>query len=156
MNFMARSMLHRAGFLFSPILSAEEIMNYFNILKSLKTFLVDDDEFIRDSLNIAFTNNGCFLETAENAEEGFQALKKERFDIIISDLKLPGKDGLEFFRTVRSSQPQSLCVLITAYRDKIISSQVSAMGIHDFIEKPFSVGLLVQSLVEMIQSRSNN
>ena len=131
-------------------------MNYFNILKPLKTLLVDDDEFIRDSLSMAFTNKGCFLETAVNAEEGMQALQKERFDIIISDLRLPGKDGLEFFKSVRTSQPHSLCVLITAYRDKLISSQVSAMGIHDFIEKPFSVGLLVKSLVQLIQSRSNN
>ena len=131
-------------------------MNYFNRLKSIKTLLVDDDEFIRDSLSIAFTNKGCFLETAENAEEGLLALKKERFDIIISDLRLPGKDGLEFFKSVRNSQPDSLCVLITAYRDKFISSEISAMGIHDFIEKPFSVGALVKSLVSLVTSRGNN
>jgi len=143
-------------FLYLSIPIAEDKMNYFNRLKSIKTLLVDDDEFIRDSLSIAFTNKGCFLETAENAEEGLLALKKERFDIIISDLRLPGKDGLEFFKSVRNSQPDSLCVLITAYRDKFISSEISAMGIHDFIEKPFSVGALVKSLVSLVTSRGNN
>jgi DNA-binding NtrC family response regulator len=107
-------------------------------------------------LSIAFTNKGCFLETAENAEEGLQALKKERFDIIISDLRLPGKDGLEFLKLARNSQPDTLCVLITAYRDKLISSEVSAMGINDFIEKPFSIGALIESLVSLITSRGNN
>ena len=122
----------------------------FKKLKKLKTLLVDDDEFIRDSLSIAFKNKGCFMRTAETAEEGLQALQEESFDLIICDFRLPGKNGLEFFRSVRNSQPEIPCVMITAYRDKPISSEASALGINDFIEKPFSVGVLVKSLVGLI------
>jgi len=131
-------------------------MNYFEQLKEIRTLLVDDDEFIRDSLSIAFKNKGCFMRTAETAEEGLQALHEESFDLIICDFRLPGKNGLEFLRSIRNSQPEILCVLITAYRDKPISSEASAMGIHEFIEKPFSVGVLIKSLGRLIETWRNN
>jgi DNA-binding NtrC family response regulator len=140
-------------FPFQPI--AEKKMHHFNELKEIKTLLVDDDELIRDSLSIAFTNQGCFLRTAETADEGLQALKKDRFDIIISDLRLPGKDGLQFLGSVRSCQPDALCVLITAYGDTHVASDAFAMGIDDFIEKPFSVGVLVESLAMMIKNQKS-
>ena len=126
-------------------------MNHFNKLKEIKTLLVDDDELIRDSLSIAFTNHGCFLRTAESADEGLQALQKDRFDIIISDLRLPGKDGLQFLGSVRHTQPDALCVLITAYGDVHVASDAFAAGIDDFIEKPFSVGKLVESVSRLVQ-----
>ena len=131
-------------------------MNYFNELKENRILLVDDDEFIRDSLSIAFANKGCCMRAAETAEEGMKAIKTGRYDIIISDLRLPGKGGLEFLKEVRNAHPETLCVLITAYRDAHATSEASSMGIHDFIEKPFSIGVLVQSLVKLIQARRVN
>lgn len=128
-------------------------MSYFNQLKEFKTLLVDDDEFIRDSLRLAFNTQGCFLQTAETAEEGMQAIQKESFDLIISDLRLPGKDGLEFLRAARSYQPETLCVLITAYGGKHIFSDASALGIHEFIEKPFTIESFIQSLALLIDDQ---
>ena len=55
-------------------------MNLFNELKDFKTLLVDDDEFIRDSLKIAFATKGCPVRVAKTAEEGLQAIKEEQFD----------------------------------------------------------------------------
>ena len=131
-------------------------MNYFEELKEVKLLLVDDDEFIRDSLSIAFTNKGCCIKAAETAEEGLEAIKTAKYDIVISDLRLPGKGGLEFLKAVRRAHPDTLCVLITAYRDIHVSSKAFALGIHDFIEKPFSIGVLVQSLAQLIKSRRQN
>ena len=131
-------------------------MNYFNKLKEIRMLLVDDDEFIRDSLSIAFSNKGCCIHAAETAEEGLKAIQAERYDIIISDLRLPGQGGLEFLKAVRKTHPDTLCVLITAYRDMHVASEASSMGIDDFIEKPFSVGVLVQSLARLIQARRAN
>jgi len=131
-------------------------MNYFNELKETKMLLVDDDEFIRDSLSIAFTNKGCCMHAAETAEEGMKAIKTERYDLIISDLRLPGKGGLEFLKAVRNTYPETLCVLITAYRDTHVALEASSMGIHDFIEKPFSIDLLVQALSKIIKSKRKN
>ena len=108
--------------------------------------LVDDDEFIRDSLSIAFSNKGCCIHATETAEEGLEAIKSAKYDIIISDLRLPGKGGLEFLKAVRMAYPETLCVLITAYRDSHVSSEASAIGVHDFIQKPFTVEALAELL----------
>ena len=126
-------------------------MNPFETLKKKKTLLVDDDELIRDSLSIAFKNKGCLLQTAETAEEGLQALKKEAFDIIISDFKLPGIDGIEFLKLATAYHPNSVKILITAYGDKDVVSEALGAGAQDFIEKPFSIRMLIDSLNRLIQ-----
>jgi len=129
-------------------------MNPFRELKGTKTLLVDDDELIRDSLNIAFTNKGCFMRTTETAEDGLRALEEESFDIIISDFKLPGIDGLEFLRLVAASYPNTVRVLITAYGDTYVASEATAVGAYDFIEKPFSVKTLAETLALSIEARA--
>ena len=121
-------------------------MNPFNELKRVKTLLVDDDEFIRDSLKIAFTTKGCSMRVAESAEEGLQAIKEEQFDIIISDFRLPGMNGLDFLKLATVTQPQAVNILITAYRDEYCFSEAIRIGVTELIEKPFSVKALVTML----------
>jgi len=129
-------------------------MDPFHKLIKMKTLLVDDDDLIRDALSLAFMNKGCFLLTTETAEEGLRALEKESFDIIISDLKLPGIDGLEFFRHATVSQSNTVKVLITAYGDEDVVSQAFEIGVHDFIEKPFSIKKLITSLAMLVEKHN--
>ena len=126
-------------------------MDPFRKLIKLKTLLVDDDELIRDAFSLVFMNKGCFLKVTETAEEGLRALEEESFDIIISDLKLPGIDGLEFFRHATVSQPNTVKVLITAYGDENVVSRAFGIGVHDFIEKPFSIKKLITSLAMLVE-----
>jgi DNA-binding NtrC family response regulator len=127
-------------------------MNPFSQLKKAKTLLVDDDELIRDSLSMAFATKGCFIKTAETAEEGLQALEEEKFDIIISDFRLPGINGLEFFKLANSSQPDTMNILITACRDKDLTSNASEIRVDELFEKPFSVTKLAEALVSLIKN----
>ena len=127
-------------------------MNPFKNLKNMRTLLVDDDELVRDSLRIAFKNKGCLLQTAETAEEGLQALREDSFDIIISDFKLPGMDGIEFLKLATASHPNTVKILITAYGEKNTVSEALDAGAQEFLEKPFSVRTLIDSLNRSIQS----
>ena len=129
-------------------------MNPFNELKQVKTLLVDDDEFIRDSLKIAFATKGCSMRVAETAEEGLQAIKEERFDIIISDFRLPGMNGLEFLKLANITHPDSVNILITAYRDEYLFSEAVRMGITEFIDKPFSVKNLAELLAVSLKRQT--
>jgi DNA-binding NtrC family response regulator len=125
-------------------------MSHFKKLKEAKILLVDDDEFIRDSLSIAFTNKECFMRVAGSTEEGLKALEEQRFDIVISDLRLPGQGGLEFLRLAKIHQPHLVDVLITAFGDEEIVLQASVMGVHGFIPKPFSVRAFAETLARLI------
>ena len=128
-------------------------MYSFNRLRAMKTLLVDDDDFIRDSLKIVFKNQRCFLETAVNAEEGLKALEREKFNIVLSDARLPGTDGVSFLKSVGILQPDTLRVLITAYGDKSCTSMESTGCVHENIEKPFSVLTLMESLAQLFRKR---
>ena len=131
-------------------------MNPFNELKHVKTLLVDDDELIRDALCMAFKNKGCFMRAAESAEEGLVAIKEEQFDVIISDFRLPGINGLDFLKLATVKQPQAVNILITAYRDEYCFSEAIRMGVTEFIEKPFSVKVLVNLLAIALKRQEKN
>jgi DNA-binding NtrC family response regulator len=122
----------------------------FSQLKEKRTLLVDDDVLIRDSLGLVFKARNCALRACETAEEGLQALAADHYDIIISDLKLPGMDGLEFFRKTAVDHPDTPRVMITAYGDRDTYSEAMQIGVDEFIEKPFSVKALIASLSMMV------
>ena len=125
-------------------------MDIFNRIKNMKIMLVDDDEWIRDSLALFFEAEGCNLLTFETAEEGMEAVKQQAYDIVISDYKLPGMDGLEFLRRVKEKQPNTFEILITAYANYEILKEAKMMGVQDIIPKPFTSEDVETSLARVI------
>ena len=116
----------------------------------MKMVLIDDDEWIRDSLRLFFAGEGCTLKTFETAEEGIEALKKHAFDIIITDYRLPGMSGLNFLKHIRTIAPNAIKILITAYKSSEVVSEAIKAGIDDFIEKPFTTKTIEDSLTRSI------
>lgn len=131
-------------------------MNSFAQLKDMKTVLVEDDAMIRNALSMAFKNKDCCLRVCKNAQQGLQALKEERFDIIICDYRLPDMNGLEFFKLVGNRPPHILKILISAYGEKELSSELSRVGVHAFIPKPFSIKQMIHILVHLVEINQKN
>jgi len=127
-------------------------MDIFNRIKNMKILLVDDDEWIRDSLSLFFEAEGCNLLTFETAEEAIEAVRKHAYDIVISDYKLPGMDGLEFLRRVKEKQPKTSEVLITAYANCEILKEAKGIGVKDIIPKPFTSEDVETSLTRIIEN----
>ena len=96
------------------------MMDLFSKLKKMKILLIDDDEWIRNSMILFFETEGCQLLALETAEEAIEALEQQHYDIIITDYRLPGMDGLQFLNRVQSLYPDALKMLITAYRLSLI------------------------------------
>ncbi len=125
-------------------------MDLFNRLKDLKILLIDDDEWIRDSMRLFFESEGCELVTLETAEEAIEMIGKQPFDIIIADFRLPCMDGIEMFKRIRGSCRCTIKILITAYmNEKVVSAANEAM-IHDLIEKPFKTETIEESLTKLL------
>lgn len=127
-------------------------MELFSELKKMNTLLIDDDEWVRDSLTLFFESEGCHLTAVETAETGLNALDKQHYDIIIADYKLPGMNGLEFLKQVQERKPNAIKILITAYGSKEVVAEAGKMGIQDFIEKPISSDIIEGSLSALIQT----
>ena len=126
-------------------------MDLFSKLKKMKVMLIDDDEWIRDSMTMFFEGEGCQISAFESAEEGMEALQEHAFDIIIADYRLPGMDGLEFFRHVQKSYPDTVKILITAYGSKELTDEAQGIGIGAFIDKPFTSEVIERSLYKSIE-----
>jgi DNA-binding NtrC family response regulator len=127
-------------------------MDIFRRIKNMKIMLIDDDEWIRDSLSFFFEAEGCNLLTFETAEEGMDAVKQKAYNIVISDYKLPGMDGLEFLRRVKEKQPKIFEVLITAYANCEIVKEAKKIGVKDIIPKPFTSEDVETSLARIIEN----
>jgi len=129
-------------------------MGPFGKIKNMKTLLIDDDELVRDSLRMAFLIKGCFLMTVESAEEGLIVLKKNNFDIIISDFELPGMNGLDFFKHVSIYQTDTANVLISGKIGREKLSIKNKSTIHDFVQKPFSATALAHTLAALTENKN--
>ncbi len=127
-------------------------MKLFSKLRHMKILLIDDDEWIRDSLGLYFEDEGCQLLALETAEEGIEALKGQNYDIIMVDYRLPGMDGLEFLKRIQKTQSHALKILITAYKSEGVVSAALKIGIQDFIEKPFTTKTIEESLTRLIEN----
>ena len=121
-------------------------------LKEKRILLIEDDPWVRDSLSLYLQNRGCRPESFSSAEEGMEAIRKEKFDIILCDYWLPGFDGLALLRFAKEQQPQAKRILITAYPLSEIAAEVEKAGLDDFIQKPFSVETIEYCLARCIDT----
>jgi len=126
------------------------MMDLFSKLKKKKILLIDDDEWIRNSMILFFETEGCQLLALETAEEAIEALEQQHYDVIITDYRLPGMDGLQFLNRIQSLYPDALKMLITAYRSPEVVSAAIKAGVNDFIEKPFTSETIEDSLSRLI------
>ena len=131
-------------------------MDLFSRIREMKILLIDDDEWIRDSLKIFFEAEGCDLLALETAEEGMAALEDQTVDLIIVDYKLPGLDGLDFFKRIHNTQSGAMKILITAYRNDNVVSEARKLKVQGFIEKPFTSDTFMASLAYLIKMRERN
>ncbi len=128
-------------------------MDLFSKLRNMKILIIDDDEWIRDSLRIFFEAEGCHVVVLETAEEGLAELKYQAYDLIIVDYKLPGLDGIEFLKRTYDEQSDAMKVLITAYRTDSVISEARKLKIQGFIQKPFTSDSLMASLAHLMEMR---
>jgi len=99
--------------------------------------IVDDEESVRDSLYNWFIEDGYEVECAENAKKALSILELKKMDIILADIKMPGMDGLEMHRRIRSLDKDSIVIIMTAFASVTTAVQALKDGAYDYITKPF-------------------
>lgn len=117
--------------------------------KAIKTLLVDDEAIVRGSLQAWLEESGYSVLTADSGSKALEILEKERVGILITDLVMPGMDGIELMKKAKDILPNIQVIIVTAYAS--IPTAISAMkeGAYDYIEKPISPER-VESVLERI------
>ncbi len=105
--------------------------------RKISILVVDDEESVRDSLNSWFTDDGYDVKCAENAKRALSILESEDFDIILADLKMPGMDGLEMLRRIKTLNKESIVIVMTAFATVDTAVKALKDGAYDYITKPF-------------------
>lgn len=104
-----------------------------------KILVVEDEKHMREVLSMLLEGEGYSVETAKDGLEGIKKLEKDIYDIIITDIKMPGADGFDILKKSREVSPETLVIMITAFGT--VESSIDAMkqGACDFIHKPFKI-----------------
>jgi len=105
--------------------------------KKISILIVDDEESVRDSLYNWFIEDGFRVECAENAKRALTILESDQFDIILADIKMPGMDGLEMLRRIKSIKADSIVIVMTAFATVDTAVKALKDGAYDYVTKPF-------------------
>lgn len=108
-------------------------------------FLIDDDRDLRKAMQQTLELAGFTVSPFASAVEALGALNPEFDGVVISDIRMPGLDGLAFFRKVAALDPDLPVILVTGHGDIPMAVQAIQDGVYDFIAKPFAADRLVQS-----------
>ena len=101
--------------------------------------IVDDDQGMREFLEIMLTREGYSVSTASDAAKALARCQRGKYDLIITDLKMPKMDGIAFLRKVKDIAPETLVILITAYASGETAITAMHEGAYDYIEKDFEI-----------------
>jgi len=122
----------------------------------ISILVVDDEEDIRDVLEIALKDIGYTVYLAENGEKALEIFKSERPDIVITDIKMPVMDGIELLKRIKQENLETEVLMITGHGDMDLTISSLKNEAMDFITKPVNVDILeiaVEKALEKIVSR---
>ena len=104
-----------------------------------KILVVDDDQGMREFLEILLAREGYDVTLASGGKEAIGLCKKHKFDLVITDLKMPKVDGIDVLKTIREISPETMVILITAFASGETALAAMKEGAHDYLEKNFDV-----------------
>src|SRR5882672_5048724 len=109
-----------------------------------RILLIEDDENIASSLQLVLGNEGYEVVVNKRGDDGLALAQKESFDLVLTDLKLPGLNGLELIRQLHSTQPRLPIILMTAHGTSETAIEATKFGAYDYLVKPFEMDELLE------------
>jgi len=103
-----------------------------------KVMFVDDEEGVRVSWNRYLSAHGFDVTTAEDGAKAISKLRNEEVDVVVSDLKMPGIDGIQLLEWIHSKRPETQFILLTGYGNEDVERTVRQLGAFDYLNKPIS------------------
>lgn len=113
-----------------------------------RILVVDDDQVVGKSFERVLTNKGYRVDTALSGREAFEKYAGADFDMVFTDLRMPGQDGLEVARRIKEMNPWLPIVVVTGYGTQEAEEKAKAIGVAEFLQKP-----LTPSIIEEVAAR---
>jgi len=113
--------------------------------------VADDEAVVREALKDWLREGGYEVATAEDAEQALEIIGRQEFGVVVLDLKLPGKDGIEVLKEARAQRPNLKAIIITAYPSRETAAEAVKAGAIDYLTKPFVPSALEQLIEGVLQ-----
>ena len=117
-----------------------------------KILVIDDEQSIRDLLDTLLRRKGYDVVLAESGQKGLEIFRRERPDVLVLDLKMPGMDGLTVLQQVHSLNPTQPVIMLTGAGTPEAERQARALGVTEYVEKKFSLHLLGDALKRLLNN----
>ena len=121
--------------------------------KRERILIVDDEAMVRRLLRQKLSREGYQCEEADSAEQALDRLRGNSTELVILDIKMPGKSGMELLPEIRAGYPDTAVMMATALTDANIAIQCMKQGAYDYISKPFNLGEVVLSVDGVLERR---
>src|SRR5438445_10341045 len=113
--------------------------------------IAEDQDRLREKIGNFYQQEGYKVTTAACGEEGMEKLAREKFSIVVSDVKMPGIDGFQLARHIREKYPDTDVILITAFGNIRQAVEAMKLGASEYVTKPFqpeAIRLVSEKLIE--------
>jgi DNA-binding NtrC family response regulator len=120
-------------------------------MPTVKVMFVDDDEGVRISWSRYLASIGLDVTTAETAETAIAQLERDRVDVVVSDLRMPGMDGLDFMKIVKERWPRIQVILLTGYGNPDVEGAVHDLGGFGYFSKPINPETMAETIREAFE-----
>ena len=134
--------------------SNQEIMNS-QQTEPVKILVVDDEKSMREFLEIMLEKDGYEVSCAENGEEALEVIRKKRFDLVITDIRMQPIDGLEVLRQSKAISPNTAVIIISAYASAETAVVAMKEGAYDYLPKPFKIDEMRTAITNALISRQD-
>lgn len=104
-----------------------------------KILTVDDEQIMRDFLSEVLTDEGYLVSTAQDAEAALEKMKEDSFEIVITDIRMPGMGGIEFIKKIKDLDPKIDVIVMTGYASPESAIAAMKLGTIDYITKPVNI-----------------
>jgi two-component system response regulator (stage 0 sporulation protein F) len=101
--------------------------------------IVDDEVHVREGLSEILQQEGFYVETAEDGKHALSLSMNKKFDLLISDIKMPEMDGLQLLDEIQKVNPQIRVIMVTAFGDVQTYLKSMKLGAHEYINKPIRI-----------------
>ncbi|MDU0458309.1 MAG: sigma-54 dependent transcriptional regulator [Geobacteraceae bacterium] len=116
--------------------------------------VVDDEAVIRDGLQRTLAGDRFEVETCKSGHAAIELLQEKEYDLIITDLKMPGMNGIEVLKAVKGLQPDIPVIMITGYATVDTAVEAMKNGATDYITKPFTPQQILEKIERSLEQRS--
>ncbi len=124
-----------------------------------KILVVDDEQSMREFLDIMLKKEGYKVSLASNGDEVLKYIDKDIFDLVLLDIRMPKMDGIAVLKKIKSTSPETVVIMITAYASADTAIKAMKEGAYDYITKPFKVDeikLIIKNALEKKHLQKEN